>query len=423
MLNPNFPFWRKENTPDFLGTYFIQAKKTPNLVFIVMEGFGHAYTSSGGYIGNFTPFLDSLASKSLSWENSLSSAGRTFGALPSLTGSLPVGKNGFLEIKNTPKHFNLYNILKTNGFETGFYYGGDVSFDRYKEFLIYSKVDHIIDKSSFSAPYRKLPASNGESWGYEDQAVFSKMLEIQKQQKPYFNMILTLSTHNPFLINNKEYYEKLYDQKINSEQLLSEQKKWAKIHKNQLISVLNADDALRAFFKSYRKRSDFNNTIFMVTGDHSMPEIMLESTIDRYHVPLFIYSPLLKEPKKFYNTVSHFDLAPSILAYYRNNYKLNTPSTVTWVGRGFSFDSEINNGIPMMQSKNQLIDFVSGKYYLHDEQLFILDNLEEDIINNTSAFDKIKKHFNQFKSMNSRFYNTQKIMPDSVIVNFMKKNK
>ncbi|RXM38308.1 hypothetical protein BOQ62_17910, partial [Chryseobacterium sp. CH21] len=51
------------------------------------EGFGHAYTSPKGYIGNFTPFLDSLSQKSLFWENNLSSAGRTFGALPSLTGS------------------------------------------------------------------------------------------------------------------------------------------------------------------------------------------------------------------------------------------------------------------------------------------------------------------------------------------------
>lgn len=423
MIDKNFPFWRKENTPDFLGSYINRSEKIPNLVFLVMEGFGHAYTSSKGYIGNFTPYLDSLSHKGLYWENSLSSAGRTFGALPSLVGSLPFGKNGFLEIEKTPENFNLYNILKANGFETGFYYGGHVSFDRYREFLEYSGVDHIIDETEFSSPYRKLPANNGESWGYEDQAVLGKMLQQQKpQNQPYFNMILTLSTHNPFLINNKDYYEKLYNQRLNSGILTPEQKKWAADHKDQLISVLNADDAIKGFFENYSKRPDFKNTIFVITGDHSMPEITLESKIDRFHVPLLIYSPLLKESKRFHKTVSHFDIAPSILAYYRNNYKINTPSTVTWIGRGFSADSEINKaGIPMMQSKNQLIDFVSDKYYIHDGQLFTLKDMEEDTSNDAAAISKINGRFNQYKSMNAQFYSTKKLMPDSVMVNFKKK--
>ncbi|WP_126650708.1 sulfatase-like hydrolase/transferase [Chryseobacterium aureum] len=425
MLDKNFPFWRKENTPDFLGSYFNSSGKAPNLVFLIMEGFGHAYTSPKGYIGNFTPYLDSLSHKSLYWENSLSSAGRTFGALPSLTGSLPFGKNGFLEIEKTPENFNLYNILKANGFETGFYYGGHVSFDRYREFLEYSGVDHIVDESSYSSPYRKLPANHGESWGYEDQAVFGKMLQQQKvQNQPYFNMILTLSTHNPFLINNRDYYEKLYNQRVNSSVLTPEQKKWAAVHKNQLISVLNADDAIKGFLESYRKRPDFKNTIFVITGDHSMPEITLQSKIDRFHVPLLIYSPLLKQSERFYKVVSHFDIAPSILAYYRNNYKIQTPSTVTWVGRGFSGDSEISRtGIPMMQSKNQLIDFVSEKYYIHDGQLLTLTDLEEEPSTDAAALSKINGRFNQYKSMNSQFYSTKKLMPDSVMINFKKKTK
>ncbi|MDR6370103.1 cellulose synthase/poly-beta-1,6-N-acetylglucosamine synthase-like glycosyltransferase/phosphoglycerol transferase MdoB-like AlkP superfamily enzyme [Chryseobacterium bernardetii] len=425
MINKNFPFWRKENTQDFLGSYINRSEKIPNLVFLVMEGFGHAYTSPKGYIGNFTPYLDSLSNKGLYWENSLSSAGRTFGALPSLTGSLPFGKNGFLEIEKTPENFNLYNILKANGFETGFYYGGHVSFDRYREFLEYSGVDHIVDEASFSSPYRKLPANNGESWGYEDQAVLDKMQQQQKlQNRPYFNMILTLSTHNPFLINNKGYYEKLYNQRLNSGTLTSGQKKWAAAHKDQLISVLNADDALKGFFENYSKRPDFKNTIFVITGDHSMPEITLESKIDRFHVPLLIYSPLLKESKRFHKTVSHFDIAPSILAYYRNNYKIHTPSTVTWVGRGFSADSEISKaGIPMMQSKNQLIDFVSEKYYIHDGQLFTLKDMEENAYNDAATMSKINGRFNQYKSMNAQFYSTKKLMPDSVMVNFKKKTK
>lgn len=425
MLNATFPFWRKEKTPDFLGPHFNKSPKTPNLVFVVLEGFGHAYTSPKGYIGNFTPFLDSLSHKSLFWENNLSSAGRTFGALPSITGSLPFGKNGFLEIGKTPENFNLYNILKANGFETGFYYGGHVSFDRYREFLEYSKVDHIVDEPFFSSPYKKLPANNGESWGYEDQAVFNKVLEMQKvQEKPYFNMLLTLSTHNPFLINNRTYYEKMYNQRMQSNQLSPEQKKWASGFKNQLVSVLNADDALKDFFQNYSKRPDYENTIFVITGDHSMPEITLESNIDRFHVPLMIYSPLLKEPKLFKKTTSHFDIAPSILAFYRNNYKIHTPSTVTWIGKGFTPDLEVNKSyIPIMQSKDMMVDFVLGKYYLHNDKLFTLNNSDEEEYNDEATLKTVSKQFSRYKNMNSKFYKSGKLMPDSVMTNFMKKTR
>jgi phosphoglycerol transferase MdoB-like AlkP superfamily enzyme len=127
-------------------------------------------------------------------------------------------------------------------------------------------------------------------------------------------------------------------------------------NRKQLVSVLNLNDALQKFFENYKKRPDFNNTIFVVTGDHSMPEIPFETKIDRYHVPLIIYSPLLKQAKRFKKRVTHFDLAPSILAYYRTNYKLHTPSSVAWIGKGLTNDDENENqGTPLMESKISLL--------------------------------------------------------------------
>ncbi len=421
-IDESFPFWRKETTPDFLGPYLRKSDQTPNLVLVMIEGLGHAYSSPQGYVGNFTPFIDSLGHKSLYWENTLSSAGRTFAAIPTLTGSLPFGKNGFLEIKKTPEHFNLYNVLKSNGFETGFFYGGNSSFDRIREFLEYSEVDNIVDQFSFNETYKKLPGNDGDSWGYEDQAVFRKMLEVQKSQnQPYFNAILTLSSHNPFMINNPDYYEKMYKNRLATGQLSAEQKKWSINNKKQLISLLNADDAVRTFFENYKKRKDFKNTVFIITGDHSMPEITLQSKIDRFHVPLVIYSPLLKEAKVFNNVVSHFDIVPSILAYYKANYNLNTPSSVAWVGRGLMQNPELGIiGIPIMKSKSQLIDYVYGNYHLEDKQLYQLKNLEESLINRPAMFKKINQNFNQFKTMNSKFYETQKLLPDSVVTNYFK---
>ena len=112
------------------------------------------------------------------------------------------------------------------------------------------------------------------------------------------------------------------------------------------------------------------------------------------------------------------------MAYYRSNYNISTPSTVAWVGKGLTNNPRTDQlRIPLMQSKNQLIDFVYGKYHLQNSQLLSLNKLQEDIISDEAIFNKANKSFNQFKNMNSQFFQTKKLMPDSVTINFMKKTQ
>jgi cellulose synthase/poly-beta-1,6-N-acetylglucosamine synthase-like glycosyltransferase/phosphoglycerol transferase MdoB-like AlkP superfamily enzyme len=416
-----YPFLRSEETKDFLGSYFNKADRPPNLVFLIIEGLGNAYSSPNGYIGNFTPFLHSLRDKSLNWENCLSTSGRTFSVLPSILGSLPFSRNGFLEQNEYPLHFNLNNIFKHNGFETGFFYGGDASFDNMKKYMEFNKVDNLIDLTSFEEPYKKLPAKNGESWGYDDQAVLDKVLKTTLDaNKPYMNTVLTLSTHSPFLINDQEYFDKQVDIRIKELNLSADNAKLAISYKKQLASVMNIDHALKNFFDTYQKRSDFSNTIFVITGDHSMPEIVLQNKLDRYHVPLIIYSPLIKSSKSFKNIVSHFDLAPSLMAYYRTQYGLKTPLQITWNGKGLDVGASANGyGIPIMQSKTQQEDFVYAGYHISNNQLFkINDHLSEESDMSKSTSTMLKERFDNFKRKNQKLISNSALLPDSVYHNF-----
>lgn len=417
-IDEDYPFLKPENTPDFLGKYFQQSPVTPNLVIIILEGIGHAYSSDRGYIGNFTPFLDSLAKKSLYWENSLSSSGRTFAAIPTITGSLPFGHSGFLEINPQPNNFNLFNILQKNNFETGFYYGGNAGFDNMESFLNTNKGIKIVDQNSFSALYTKLPGSDGESWGYEDQALYKKLLESNDLSKqPYFKLVLTLSTHNPFSINNYDFYEERYEAHLKKLNLTPEKIKWAIQSKKALVSIISSDHALEQFMEEYSTRSDFGNTVFVITADHASPEIPFQEKINRYHVPLLIYSPLLKTPQAFNNYVSHFDIAPSILAFYRENYQINVPQTVTWIGEGLAATSL--GGYPMMQSKTQLIDYIYRDYHLVDNALFKINaKLNEEVISDEVMKKHVEKHFRIFKEKNRIFYNKKELLPDSVFKAF-----
>lgn len=75
-----------------------------------------------------------------------------------------------------------------------------------------------------------------------------------------------------------------------------------------------------------------------------------------------------------------------------------------------------------MQSKNQLIDYVLGKYHIANHQLYaVASNLQEEPVQDASSAQQIKKRFLEFKRMNNKFYNSKKLMPDSVYNNFMKK--
>ncbi len=421
-LDTEYPFLRVEQSKDALGSYFHKSNQVPNLVLILVEGLGSAYSSSNGYIGDFTPFLSELKDSSLVWENNLSSSGRTFAVLPTILGSLPFGSSGFLEQKEYPDHFNLLNIFSLNGFKTGFVYGGDAGFDDMSKYLNANAVDRLIDESNFPAGYKKLPSTNsGGSWGYEDQAVFDQLIAISANQtQPYFHIALTLSTHNPFLINDNQKFESLFETQLSKLKLTKSKAAVALENKKQLVSVINVDDALKAFFTKYKAREEFNNTIFIITGDHAMPEIPLETKIDRFHVPLIIYSPLLKSHRKFQHTVSHFDIAPSILAYYRENYQLKTPKTVTWIGQGLDIGaSKKSMGIPMMQSKSQLIDFVYGNVHINDNRSFRLnDKLVEEPMGSADADESAKARFDTFRDLNRGFIKSKKLVPDSTYQQF-----
>ena len=75
----HFPFLHKvDPDADVLSPFFNRLGTAPNIVFIVVEGLGGAFSNEDAYLGSFTPFLDSLSKKSLYWRNFLSAGGRTF---------------------------------------------------------------------------------------------------------------------------------------------------------------------------------------------------------------------------------------------------------------------------------------------------------------------------------------------------------
>ena len=417
-VSAEYPFLRADETRDVLGEFFnVDPTRPPNLVFIMVEGLGKAFSGRNAYLGSFTPFLDELAGKSLYWENFLASQGRTFAALPSILASLPYAEQGFNELgMKMPRHLSLMSILKHSGYRLKFYIGSDPDFDNERLFLQQQGVDVLVGIDDYDKTYAKSP---GTSWGYPDREVMRKALEVDRQdaRQPYISFVQTMSMHTSYSIPDQEEYLKRFEERMGQLGFDNVQKERHRTYEKIYSTIMYTDDALRFFFEQYGKLPAYSNTIFIITGDHRLPEIEMSTKIDRFHVPLIIFSPMLKRTAHIESISSHLDITPSLLAFLNKNYHVDVPSIASWVGSGLDTNRSFRNihKYPLKHTKTNLIDYISGMYYIDQDNLFSIGKyMDLEPMQDEKKKNELIAEFNQYKALNDRFTRELKLIPDSL---------
>ena len=331
------------------------------------------------------------------WENCLSTSERTFGALPSILGALPFGENGFMSHRrNVPTFNTIATILHDNGYKNTFFYGGWYGFDNMDIFAESNLMEMYYDKPEYES------AEQRNEWGLLDGYMLLHSLEDIKTSDttPRLDIYLTLTTHDPFKYPNQDEYIKKYNALPQKGKSISKPKENA--------SFLYADDCLRKFFSEYKKCNSYDNTIFIITGDHKFITANKTNPIDNYHVPLIIWSPMLRESHRFPAVVTHRSITPSLLAYLKYTYGIKTPENVAWLNSGLDTcnnfrvntfsphfsDSRNLTGLTfgdkfITKDKTSTIDFSNGKLTLkplnnnqYNEFLELYQALENYIMNN-----------------------------------------
>ncbi|ADV51368.1 sulfatase [Cellulophaga algicola DSM 14237] len=422
-----FPLLKENVDKDVLGTYFNLKEEAPNFVFIIVEGLGEDFVGIDAEFGGFTPFIDELTQESLYFDHFLSNTGRTFGVIPSLLGSLPFGKNGFMNLKDMPNKVTLFSVLKNNGYHTNFYMGANSSFNHLDQFLRSENIDVLVDRSKYERIYKLQPTdAAGASWGYPDKELYKKAMAVYRPDSiPRLDVFMTLTTHEPFLLPNQGFY----DAKVAA--ILETSNRYEKrtrklIAKNKAIfsCLLYGDEALRDFMLAYKKKPSYSNTIFVITGDHRLVPIPQNNTLSRFHVPMLFYSPLLKEPKKISAVSSHLDVVPSILAMLSKKYNIKLPKKTSWLGSGLDMHAEFRSAknIPLMRNKNELNDFIAKECFYSSGNLFsirknlVLEELDVD----TRNYEVL---LNNFKGLNAYVTKENKILPEEYAPYKVEKNK
>jgi hypothetical protein len=256
----------------------------------------------------------------------------------------------------------------------------------------------------------------GITLGYPDAEVYKNYNSSAVQHKnPKFDVILTLSTKEPFAApNTLENLEKVA--RIAQAQSAPRISKVIKKNKEVFSSILYADLALSQFFKAYKKRPEFENTIFIVTGSHNLTHLPARDEASRYRVPFMMYSALLKSPATIKTLASHADLAPSMVALLAKKYDMKVPQQVAWMGQELvtntTFDK--HKKIPLFKSKNNIQDYVYGNYFFSSGRIYTFGKHLELTLTKDAPKQHIKESFQQFKSINTYVTKNNKVLPASL---------
>lgn len=404
-----YPFVKQRDTSNVLGPFFALEDRKPNIVIIVVESLSRRFSGNDASFGSFTPFLDSLAANGLFWQNFVSTSERTFQVLPSLLASTPYGQKGFMSVIETqpyPNILSLTGFLKHYDYKSRFFYGGWSGFDRMDNFLSYIDVSYILNEKKFNEKCKRIaPSSKGFSWGYPDSELFSQALEVKDSlnQSPFLDIYLTLSMHNPFNPPNSDFWRKKLYEHLETMELTAAQEKLIGKREMAFATMLYTDNCIRDFFGTLKKQDAFSNTIFVICGDHNL-YLGDYSAIEKYKVPLLIYSPLLKVRKKFPAVSSTADITPSLVNLLARGYTMKAPKYTHWLGAPLDTAGHFrcNRFIPFMRVDRSINEMLYEELFYSEGRLFkIKESLVTEPLLNDSLNQRMSKLLNEFKVLNN----------------------
>jgi phosphoglycerol transferase MdoB-like AlkP superfamily enzyme len=274
-----------------------------NIVLITVESFSAEFLTYYGNKLKITPFLDSLATKSLFFSNLYATGNRTVRGLESVTLCLPPSPGeSIVKRKDNKNKFSTNSILQSKGYSSKFFYGGNAYFDNMDDFFIGNNYK-VVDKSSFKP--NEISFSN--VWGVCDEDMAKKIIQNvtadSQNKKPFFAHWMTVSNHRPFSFP---------EGKIDIPNSF--------VCREAVVKYSNF--ALKQFFKMAEKQSWFDDTIFVIVADHCASSSgKTELPLDRYRIPAFVYAPKFIEPRIYNQLVSQIDLMPTVFGLLNFNYE------------------------------------------------------------------------------------------------------
>ncbi len=279
-------------------------EKRKNVVIVIMESMSAQKMARYGNKNNITPFLDSLANHSYTFDNIYSAGIHTYNGIYSTTCSHPAifGKHSMKGV-NLPKFNGIANTLKKKNYTTSYFCTHDSQFDNAGGFLFANDYSKIVSQKDY--PTEEVKTTLGVPDDYLFRFSMPIINDMAKDGKPFLSVFMTASDHSPNYI--PEYFTS------------TKEKKDEKI-------VEYADWSLRKFMKLSSQQEWFDNTIFVFVADHgAIMSPTYNMPLSYNHVPMIVYSPKdLPEPKSFDHLGGQIDIFPTVMGLLNIPYVNNT---------------------------------------------------------------------------------------------------
>jgi phosphoglycerol transferase MdoB-like AlkP superfamily enzyme len=339
--------------------------KEMNVVVIILESFSAEYSQLLSGNEGYTPFLDSLMLQSLYFTNAQANGKRSIEGIPAIVAGLPsLMTNPYISSAYAANRLHsLASHLKNKNYNSSFFHGGRNGTMGFDSFSIIAGIDNYFGMNEYGSDI-----GFDNNWGIYDehflQFTADKLIDIPQ---PFLGFIFTLSSHHPYSIPVK------HKGKFKKGTL--------PIHE----SIMYADYSLKQFFSSIQNSSWFENTIFIITSDHTGPaeHHMYQTRLGFYRIPLFFYKTGSLLKGKMEKPVQHIDIMPAVLDYlnYDNEF--------------YSFGKSIFNN-----EKNYIFNYINNVYQINDEQYILQFDGEEvlslhDYINDPLLKTNLKNKFPQ----------------------------
>lgn len=272
-----------------------------NVIVFILESFNREWIGNLNNRTYYTPFLDSICSKSFVCTNGYANAKHSNEGIPAILASLPSMMNE--SIISSQYQSNIFqgfgNIFKSIGYSTSFFHGarnGSFNFNQFANstgFDTYYGMDQYPDKSDFDG-----------YWGIWDHR-FMKYFgeELDRTKQPFASVFFNISSHYPYSIP-KEFQKEFKDEP----------------HVNQLPSTVRyVDFCLQQFFEKNKNKPWFNNTLFVFCADHTGEgnEPIYKTPIGIFRIPIIFYDPSNEKHVAIDKPVMQVDVLPSILDYLK----------------------------------------------------------------------------------------------------------
>lgn len=262
----------------------------PNLLIIILEGFGGDYVKELGGNESTAPNLSRLIKEGVFFDNVLANSFRTDrGLVSTLSGHISYPTNSIMKLPAKSRNLpSLARTLQNAGYHTDFVYGGDINFTNMRSYFTTTGYQHLTSDADFTLQER-----TSSSWGAHDQYAFARVLDMIKEKNdsaPWHIGLLTLSSHEPFEVP----YQRLDDKRLNS--------------------FAYTDSCLGAFIDSLKRTTQWSNLLIVLIPDHGSSSRFTPRDPQFYRIPMLWLGGAVKNPLTVHTLMNQSDMAATLLA-------------------------------------------------------------------------------------------------------------